>query len=162
MEEVWAYVEAFPDYAVSNQGHVVSLKNGRQLKPIRTKPGYLRVTLRRDNRSYQFYVHQLVGEAFFGDWRKGVRIRHLDNNKLNNAVDNLAIMGGPQREPIQYDSPRMSARRVRIVETGQVFRTAGDCARYIGGNATNIYRVLNGFRRSHRGYTFTYVDTAEG
>lgn len=158
MNEVWQYVEQFPDYAISNLGRVVNLKFDRLLKPIVTDRGYLRIMLRRNCQSYQFYVHQLVAEAFFGDWRPGVRVRHLDDDLSNNAVANLEIMGGECRTPAVYCSPRLTARKLRIIETGEVFRTAYDCAAYIGGNATNIYRVLNGYRDSHRGYTFEYVD----
>lgn len=158
MDEIWKYVEGFPDYAVSNLGRVVNLKFDRVLKPIVTDRGYLRVMLRRNKQSAQFYVHQLVAEAFFGDWRRGVRVKHIDGDLTKNEVTNLQIMCGEVRAPTTYASPRLTARRLKIIETGEVFRTAYDCAAHIGGNATNIYRVLNGFRNSHRGYTFAYVE----
>lgn len=129
------------------------------MHPTKTTHGYLKVILRKEGQSFQRYVHQLVAEAFFGDWRSGVRVTHLDSDRGNNNVDNLRIMGGESMPPIFYKSPKLTARRLRIVETGEVFRTAYDCAAHIGGSATNIYRVLNGHRSSHRGYTFEYIDT---
>lgn len=158
-DEVWKYVENNPIYAVSNLGRVVNLKFDRVLTPVVTKNGYYKVTLREEGRSVQLYVHQLVAEAFFGNWRPGLRVTHIDEDKSHNAASNLEVIGAPSRAAPVFKHPKLSARRLRIVETGMVFRTAYDCAAYIGGNATNIYRVLNGHRSSHRGYTFEYVDT---
>lgn len=158
-EEVWKEIDEFPDYAVSSHGYIVNMKYGRDLKPVKTKEGYLKITLRKEGQSFQRYVHQLVAEAFFGDWRLGVRVTFNDQDRSNCNVENLRVMGKESMPPIVYKSPKLTARRLRIVETGQVFRTAYDCANFIGGSATNIYRVLNGHRGSHRGYTFEYVDT---
>lgn len=158
-DEVWLYVEDYPDYVVSNLGNVLNLKYDRELKKSITDRGYVKVIIRHKvNTPKQFYVHQLVAQAFMGGWRRGVRVKHIDGDKQNNKLENLEIMGGESKPPTHYDSPRLHARRLRIVETGEVFRTAYDCANHIGGNASNIYRVLNGFRDSHRGYTFEYVD----
>jgi len=49
------------------------------------------------------------------------------------------------------------SRRVKIIETGQVFLTVESCARYIGGDVSSIYRVLRGERISHKGLTFQYM-----
>lgn len=57
---------------------------------------------------------------------------------------------------LRKDPQRARARKVRIVETNEVFLTVENCARYIGGDASSIYRVLRGERISHKGYTFEY------
>lgn len=157
-DEVWSYVEDYPDYLVNPEGVVYNLKFQREVKGSVTDRGYVKVILVNGDGRKQFYVHQVVAQAFLGDWRPGKRVRHIDGNKKNNAVANLEVMGGESKPPMHYDSPRLHARRLRIIETGEVFRTAYDCARHIGGNATNIYRVLNGHRGSHLGFTFEYVD----
>ena len=51
---------------------------------------------------------------------------------------------------------RARARKVRIVETGDIFLTVENCAKYIGGDPSSIYRVLRGERISHKGLTFEY------
>lgn len=157
-KEVWHYVEDFPDYVVSSEGRVLNLKYDRLVTGTITDRGYVKVILVNKRGRKQFYVHQLVACAFLGDWRPGTRVRHVNDDKTVNSVENLQVMGGESLPPINYESPRLHARRLRIIETGEVFRTAYDCARHIGGNATNIYRVLNGYRNSHRGFTFEYVD----
>jgi hypothetical protein len=159
MKEDWAYIDRFPDYAVSNLGFVVNIKYGRLIKPQATSRGYMKVTLQANGESCQIYVHQLVAEAFLCDYRKGLRVAHIDGHLCNNEILNLKLIKGKEsREPIFYDSPRLHARRLRIIETGEIFRTAYDCAGYIGGQASKIYAVLNGQRTTHLGYTFEYIE----
>lgn len=158
MKEVWAYLDAWPDYAVSNLGGVTNLKYHRTLSPVRLARGYLKVDLHNSQGSKQCLVHRLVAEAFVEGYREGLRVIHIDGDLANNDASNLRLAGGPSLPPIFYDSPRLHGRRLRIIETGEVFRTAYDCARYIGGSASNIYRVINGHRGSYLGYTFEYVD----
>lgn len=51
-------------------------------------------------------------------------------------------------------------RRVRIVETGEEFKSLTECARHINGHVENIYKCLTGRLRKHRGFTFEYVDSS--
>lgn len=158
MDEVWEYIEGFPEYSISDLGRVINIKYGRFIRPQTTDRGYKKVTLQSDFVSHQFYVHQLVAEAFICDYRKGLRVNHRDDDYSNNAVTNLRVLSGSVRGESRYASPRLNARRVMIVETGEVFRTAYDLARHIGGRASNVYRCLNGYRGSHMGYHFEYLD----
>lgn len=48
--------------------------------------------------------------------------------------------------------------RVEIVETGERFNSITDCARHINGSAGTIHHVLNGERKSHKGYRFKTID----
>ncbi len=96
------------DYEISRCGTVRSVartitrKNGAILKlPQRelvkwvNSYGYLTVTLsspRKHNRG----LHQLIAETFIGPRPPGMQVRHLDGNKLNNSVENLAY--GTPRE----------------------------------------------------------------
>lgn len=91
MTEVWTPIEWFDDYLVSTQGRVKSLKFGKEriLKPILSNKGYLRVTLFGPPR-HTFNIHSLVLHAFAGPRPKGMECRHLDGNKQNNAISNLA------------------------------------------------------------------------
>ena len=158
-DEVFREVPSTPGYAVSDRGLVLNLKSMRLLTPSITDAGYSQVSITRKggHRSTK-YVHQLMAEAFLEDWRPGVRIGHYDGARANNVVGNLFVMGTPSAPRTHYASPRLNARSIRIEETGEVFRTAYDCAERINGHATNVYAVLRGERRTHRGYTFRYVD----
>lgn len=65
-EEVWAEVEGFPDYAVSNHGRVMSIRFDRILSSRPNSYGHARVVLYRDRQAHEFYVDALVKEVFEG------------------------------------------------------------------------------------------------
>ena len=86
-------------YEVSSVGEVrfagKSHANGRPLfrraVPPQLVKGYARVKLWKDHEVRYWFVHRLVAYAFWGSPSKGKdQIRHLDGNRLNNRVENLA------------------------------------------------------------------------
>lgn len=96
---VWAAVPEFAGlYEVSTDGHVRSLKRrtktgilgGRTLRPSKAANGYFRVTLSSDGRSARFLLHRLVLTTFVGPCPAGHECRHLDGNKANCSLSNLA------------------------------------------------------------------------
>ncbi len=159
VQEIWAPVDDFPDYAVSNHGRVVNYKYGRELSPRQDSYGYCRVRLYNGSLSQEFFVHHLVGKAFLTGYTSDVSIRHVDENNSNNHVLNLRFKRGRGIGHFRSKHPDVRYRRVRIVETGEVFRTVRDLARWLGNSQpSNIYKVLRGERVAHLGYTFEYVE----
>lgn len=157
IDEIWVPVEGFPDYAVSNYGRVRNVKFDRELNPRRTSYGHLRVMLFHEGVSQEFLIHRLVAQAFLTGYNENVKIKHFDDDNANNHVENLRFV--KQRMGVIRVRPRIPyARRLRIIETGEVFRTARDCARHIGGDHSAIYAVLRGQRAHHMGYTFEYFE----
>ena len=76
-------------YAVSDEGVVISIRSGRELKPDITKCGYEQVTVGILGKSYRFKVHRLVAEAFIGPCPAGLQVNHKDAVKGNNRLSNL-------------------------------------------------------------------------
>lgn len=89
-------------YEVSDQGRIRSLDRqtwdgrcwrkikGQEIKRCTQSNGYLTVNLRKDCVSCTRTVHSLVLEAFIGLAKQGQQCRHLDGDKKNNALINLA------------------------------------------------------------------------
>lgn len=100
MDEVWKPVVGYEDkYEVSNLGRVRSLDRlvggksrgrrlmrGRVIKQQRGKNGYMYCALGATKKAL---VHRLVLEAFIGPSPDGTECCHNDNDRTNNAVDNL-------------------------------------------------------------------------
>ena len=80
------------NYLVSDHGQVWSRPrrntSGGILTPTVTQ-GYLYVTLSVDGRTQTRRIHRLVLESFVGP-ANGLECRHLDGDKTNNRLDNLA------------------------------------------------------------------------
>jgi hypothetical protein len=95
-KERWAPAPGFEEhYAVSDRGRVmrvaggVGARLGRLLTPTITAKGYHRVELRAFGQRRAFYVQRLVLGAFKGP-NPDALARHLDGDRDNNHLDNLA------------------------------------------------------------------------
>ena len=90
-------------YAASNWGRVKSVDRivnrgsrgrlpitGRIRKPTPNNKGYLRVTMSRKSGREDHSVHRLVLETFIGPCPDGMECRHLDGDRTNNHIFNLA------------------------------------------------------------------------
>lgn len=102
-KEIWKdiqYYEGF--YQVSNTGKVRSCDrtivdsigrkhfyNGQVLTPMVVAGGYLEVNLSRGDERKPFHIHRLVAQAFLPNPKNLPCINHIDENKQNNAAQNL-------------------------------------------------------------------------
>lgn len=167
MEELWAEIDEVPTYAISNFGNVQNLKTGRILKPSPNSYGYPQVSLCFGDGTYvKRTTHSLVAKAFVDGYRNGLQVNHRDTVKVNSKASNLEWV--TQLENMQHarrmglfegnSSPGFGRTPVMIVETGEVFKSQYECAKSIGGYQTHISACLYGRLKSHRGYTFKFVN----
>jgi hypothetical protein len=107
--EAWKAIPDFPGYEVSDQGRVRSFwrkgkrgqGNGRGansvlsstpqriLNPSIVKGDYRRITLCKDDRKHNFFVHIQVLNAFIGPCPPGLEGCHNDGKPANNSLINL-------------------------------------------------------------------------
>lgn len=74
-------------YFVSADGFVYG-KNKTRLKTFDCE-GYEYISLRKGGRKYTKRVHRLVAKAFISNPNNLPEINHIDENKKNNAINNL-------------------------------------------------------------------------
>ena len=79
-------------YRVSENGDVISLKHKkpRILTGSLVRSGYMAVNLWHENKAHLRLRHRLVAEAFLENPEDLPQVNHLDHNKENNHVSNLA------------------------------------------------------------------------
>lgn len=65
------------------------LWKGRTLKPNKGSKGHYRVNLFKDGKSEMVYIHQVVARVFIPNPDNLPLVRHWDDVKENNHVDNL-------------------------------------------------------------------------
>lgn len=91
--ETWLPVPDYPNYEVSDQGHVRSRPRERtQGGLLKTPPnakGYPEVHLYSGTVRRTWHVHVLVARAFLGPCPDGLEVRHLDDNKADPTLPNL-------------------------------------------------------------------------
>lgn len=86
LDEKWEPHPVYSNYIISTTGRVIS-PSGKILKA--SVYHYPRVTITYIGKQYYRNVHILMAETFLG--RTTELVRHLDDNKTNNLLSNLAI-----------------------------------------------------------------------
>jgi len=92
----------FEGYSITSTGKVIG-KRGQELSQQENKQGYKFVSLYKDGKLYNRYIHRLIYEAFVKPIEKGLSIDHIDENKLNNRIENLQELKQIQNLQKFYD-----------------------------------------------------------
>ena len=184
--EVWKDIVGYEGlYQVSNLGIVKSLKRkvyaGRNrmrwqyeriLSNNKTNGnGYIVVSLNKESKSKNKYVHRLVAEAFLENPNNYKYINHKDQNTFNNNVNNLEFCTA------QYNSTYRDAHikrglkhRNNLVNSKKVYQldeneniikefpSMAEANRQLGTNHTSIYACINGKQKHAFGYKWKYAD----
>lgn len=151
-EEYWKAVDGFPSYEVSNRGRIKSLHGeGRILKPGLGGNGYYSVVLYENGKKSTHTIHQLVGETFIGKLTPGMMFNHKDGCKTNNELFNLELISCGENIKHAMDTGLNNhPRPVRIVETGEIFKSMAECAKSIGGDTADISMCISGRLKTHK------------
>lgn len=160
MQEVWVEVEGFPDYEVSNTGFVRHCERRyRTLNGGTTPKGYKFVSLRKDLKSHTRTVHVLVANAFVPKPidEAVYEVNHRNGDKTNNSYLNLEWMTHADNLRHARETGLVKIYKVRIIETGEVFESAAECADYLGVHRSYVYGHLNGYFPTCRGYQLSRV-----
>ena len=90
LEEIWKEIPNYNGaYLISNYGRVYSKHKKGYLAQTTNNNGYLKVSLWKDNKGKNEYVHRLVALAFIPNPEGFPQVNHMDEDKQNNYVENL-------------------------------------------------------------------------
>lgn len=127
---------------------------------------YPKVRLFSNGRSIEKTIHRLVAEAFIPNPLGKTEVNHIDGNKLNNQVENLEWVTRSENELHafrtglndrgSYDAGKLK-RKVTLVETGQVFDSVHECAKYLGCTHSAVICCAKGKFQTCKGYHIEYV-----
>ena len=176
--EEYLPIEGFPDYLITSQGRVLSLKYGkmRELKPRIDRDGYLDVLLYKNGKQYRISIHQLVARAFIPNLENKPEVNHIDEDKTNNHVSNLEWMThkeninhGTRNErvsKIMSDGRRKGSKhyRARAVIGFKIngcgikyYKYTGECEKD-GFNPVCIRNCCKGNQKQHKNFEWYYAD----
>ena len=179
MDEQWKPINGYDGmYEISSFGRVRSIPRdvrysagytkrnfGRILKQSeRTKDSdsnYYIVSLSKNNKVKNFFVHRLVAEHFLEKKLGCEYVNHIDGNKHNNRAENLewVTAKGNKLHAIYtgLDIPTYGIRRVYCLTNGEVYPSISEAARKLNLDESAISKVCRG-RQKHTGrMVFRYV-----
>ena len=160
-DEQWLTIEDFPDYQISDMGRVKSFKSGKPKILSACNFGlYQALYLRRDGRKHIKYIHQLVSQHFIGP-ANGLDTRHLDGDRSNNCLTNLAY--GTRKENMDdarnhgtmargSKLPQAKLTDSKVIELRKLRKegiTVPALAKQFGITLRTVYRALTGESWSH-------------
>ena len=149
-------------YSVDIFGNVYKA-NGKEMKQIQNRFGYMNVSLTKNGKQTQYRVHRLVAQAFIPNPLNKQQVNHIDGNKKHNVVWNLewctckenidhALKTGLNRPKGNNKKP------VVCTETGIMYSSIKDASEDMGILRTSICNVLSGLSENAGGYHFRRVE----
>lgn len=153
-------------------------RKGVVLSPDIAQNGYYRITLAKDGKKKQCYLHRLIATHFIDNPKNLPQVNHIDGNKLNNSMDNLEwvtvqentihayenglinhISGKEHPNYGKFGSDSKKAKKVKSINIktgkekiyGALIETLND-----GFTKSEVSRCCN-HGGTHKGYTFEFI-----
>lgn len=178
MCSTWKPVKGYEGYyEVSDAGNVrsidraVSCKNGmtktlkgRNLAPtVHYANGYCSVMLTKNGKQKRHLVHRIVAEAFVSNPHGFPEVNHKDENKENNAAENLEWCTHLYNNRYGTKQERLSklkSRRVVMMRDGKTLETypsETEAAAAVGGVQSGVSACCRGITSLYKGYEWAFV-----
>lgn len=158
-------IKNYENYFITEQGEVINSKTGRTLKPSLGANGYYRVNLRKNGKTKTVYIHRLVAETFIPNPNNYNEVNHIDENKANNAIENLEWVSHKANinhaTCIQRRASTTTSRYGRpilCIETGQIYASATAIQNELGYGKGTIWLACNGGLKTAYGYHWVYAN----
>lgn len=155
-EEIWKEISGFEgEYAISTKGRVKNIKTNRILGDRYGSNGYKQIFLKHKNYS----VHKLVALAFIPNPNNLPYINHIDEDKTNNNVGNLAWCTAS--ENVKHSIYKQCCKVKQIDKDGNLIKiwdSIHEVNRELGYTRQAITKVCKGRQRYAYGYKWLYVD----
>lgn len=116
LDETFVPIPFFENYAVSNYGTVIHLDSGTELRQwMSVIPNRMKVRFHVLGAYIDFFVDDLVTQAFFVNWQPGIKIYYKNHDHYDCTVLNLTF--DPKYEEEDHGS---KYRRVWVDSRGKI------------------------------------------
>lgn len=163
-------IKEFENYVISENADIINTRTGRVLKQGKNQKGYNMITLSSNGISKIKCVHRIMYESYVGNIPNGLEVNHMDGNKGNNSIKNLALI--THTENIQHavnngliKSGEKSALSKPVVKincmTQEIICSYGSARiaeKETGVASSAISKVCNGIRKTAGGYIWKFKD----
>lgn len=114
-------VDGFEDYVIYEDGTIRNIVTNNNLKP-RLQKGYLRVTMCIEGKRHYKFIHQMLANAFIDNPYGHKVVRHLNDNRTDNRLSNLAWGSIGDNNQDKYDNGFLNpCRKLSCDEARKIF-----------------------------------------
>ena len=157
--EIWKTIKDFPNYSVSNTGHVRNNDTGKILKPLNLN-GYCQVGLHYNNNHKKCLIHRLVAQAFIPNPNNYPIVNHKDEIKNNNCVENLEWCTQLYNNQYGTGKDRMikaQPNRIPCKIDNLIFVSLRSAAKYLGCSHRHLHGLLKYGIYNYNGHSIQYA-----
>lgn len=124
MKELWADIVGYEGlYKVSSHGRIMSLKRGiPKILSLNFKNGYVRCILLKNSEKRTWLLHRLVYAAFVGEIPSKHQVHHIDGNKHNNHLDNLALLSQIEHIKLTTAENPLMRKKAALTRTRKILQ----------------------------------------
>lgn len=158
-------IKNFPNYYISEDGHVYRKRDMHEITYQKSKVGYISVYLWNNGYHKRKYVHRLVAEAYLNNSDNRPCVNHKDENKSNNNVSNLEWCTYQYNNSYGNSTPTkkaIEARKIPVVQMsldGDIiaeYESASEAMRQTNNHQANISACCRNKIKSCGGYKWQY------
>lgn len=158
---LWKQIEGHQGaYLIGSNGEIFNQKTGKYLKPVRGSNGYCHVTLCYGEKE-DCMIHRLVAETFIPNPGNLPQVNHKDENKLNNAVENLEWCTSKYNVNYGQGALQRNSPVLQIDKCGNVIKhwnSIKEASEELRIKSQGISRVCRKQRRSCGGFRWEYAE----
>ena len=156
----------FNRYAANKNGDILSFKNEKILKMIKTKGGYLRFVIcdKKLKKPKDYLQHRFVYEVFKGQIPKCKQVDHINEIKTDNRIKNLQVLT-PQKNSEKSNGKSIISINIKNGKEKRYIsiKKASDKLNIHAGNISSICKQRKSFKTATSKsdgckYTFRYLD----
>lgn len=147
--QLYIYNGQITTYYITTTGELYNSKTNQWLKgQINYKNGYKSFNISIDGEKHRLYAHRMVAETFIPTTDRTLEVHHIDGNKTNNCVENLAWVTSQTNKELakkeQYE--QMGAKKVYCFDENKklvaIYPSLAECCRVTKYNASWLSEQL--------------------
>lgn len=145
-------------YEIDDGGIVYSKKTGTKMAVFLTKQGYQRAHFKVGGKLKKHLVHRLVWAAFKGDVPHGYNVHHVNENKADNRLENLALMPHAAHSRFHNLGEKANGARLdqkAVLEIRSLAKSSslsdGEIAKQFGVTRRHVSGIVTGRQWAHIG-----------
>ena len=138
-------IKGYSDYLIHSNGSIFSSKSNKVLKPHKNNMGYYVVDLCRRGKVKKFLLHRLLAEAFIPNPKNLPIVRHLNDLKRDNRLENLAwgtrSDNEADRKANGWTNPRRYFSKKQVISIFYDERPVKEIAEYYAVSTSTINNI---------------------